>query len=89
MTEKKILTVIGATGGQGGGVVRTFLTDPVLNQEWTVRAVTRDPSKETAQKYKEQGAEIIVVSETLDPALTPVLRKNVFYRPTWTTNHRS
>ncbi|KAL7942486.1 NmrA-like family domain-containing protein [Trichoderma barbatum] len=62
MADRKIITVIGATGGQGGGVVRTFLTDPALNQEWTVRAVTRDPSKEIAQLYKEQGAEVIIAN---------------------------
>ncbi|KAL0941688.1 NmrA-like family protein [Colletotrichum truncatum] len=64
MAGKKIIVVFGATGAQGGGVVKTFLNDPVLKSDWTVRAVTRDPSKESAKKLEQQGAE--VVSANLD-----------------------
>ncbi|OQE11865.1 hypothetical protein PENFLA_c071G00666 [Penicillium flavigenum] len=59
MAGKKIIAVIGATGAQGGAVVDVFLNDPVLNQEWTVRAVTRDPSKDKAKKLKELGADVV------------------------------
>ncbi|KAJ6191608.1 hypothetical protein N7519_001629 [Penicillium mononematosum] len=59
MAGKKIIAVIGATGAQGGAVVDVFLNDPILNQEWTVRAVTRDPSKDKAKKLKELGADIV------------------------------
>lgn len=62
MAGKKIIAVIGATGAQGGAVVDVFLNDPLLNQEWTVRAVTRDPSKDKAKKLKEQGADVVAVS---------------------------
>jgi uncharacterized protein YbjT (DUF2867 family) len=78
MASKKIIAVIGATGAQGGSVVDVFLNDPLLKQEWTVRAVTRDPSKTKAKKLKEQGAEVVAVS-VLDggcvdiPALTDQL----------------
>ncbi|KAH8745547.1 hypothetical protein F5883DRAFT_721830 [Diaporthe sp. PMI_573] len=59
MADKKIIAIIGATGAQGGAVADVFLNDPLLNHEWTVRAVTRDPSKDRAKKLKEQGAEVI------------------------------
>ncbi|KXG48288.1 uncharacterized protein PGRI_021580 [Penicillium griseofulvum] len=59
MAGKRIITVIGATGAQGGAVVDVFLNDPLLNQEWTVRAVTRDPSKDKAKKLKEQGVDVV------------------------------
>jgi uncharacterized protein YbjT (DUF2867 family) len=62
MTGKKIIAVVGATGAQGGGVVDVFLNDPLLNQEWTVRAVTRDPTKDKAKKLKERGADVVAVS---------------------------
>ena len=39
MTEKKIITVFGATGNQGGLGV-DILNDSKLNKEWSVRAVT-------------------------------------------------
>lgn len=61
MAGKKIITVFGATGAQGGGVVNTFLNDPALKSEWTVRAVTRDASKDSAKKLQQLGAEVVVV----------------------------
>ncbi|EGY20860.1 uncharacterized protein VDAG_02384 [Verticillium dahliae VdLs.17] len=41
----KILTVFGATGNQGGSVIRAVLADPVISKEFTVRGITRDASK--------------------------------------------
>lgn len=71
---KKIITVFGATGNQGGSVARTFLQDPKLKNDWTVRAVTRDTTKPAAQKLAAQGAEVVSVSPPLptpQPTLTP------------------
>lgn len=59
---KKIITIIGATGGQGGSVAHTFLNDPTLKSEWTVRGVTRDASTDRAKKLAGQGAEVVSVS---------------------------
>lgn len=59
---KKIITVFGATGNQGGSVVTSFLQDPKLKDDWTVRAVTRDTTKPAAQKLAAQGAEVVSVS---------------------------
>jgi uncharacterized protein YbjT (DUF2867 family) len=61
MSAKRIITVIGATGNQGGAIVNTFLKDPKLNSTWAVRAVTRDVSKESAKKLASQGAEVVAV----------------------------
>ncbi|RDW58315.1 hypothetical protein BP5796_12245 [Coleophoma crateriformis] len=58
-SNKKIIVVIGATGGQGGSVVNTVLTDPKLNATWAVRGVTRDASKGSAKKLESQGAEVV------------------------------
>ncbi|RYP13624.1 hypothetical protein DL767_010634 [Monosporascus sp. MG133] len=60
MPPKRIITVFGATGLQGGAVASTFLTDVMLKGDWAVRAVTRDASKEAATKLAEQGAEVVV-----------------------------
>lgn len=62
MSGKKIITVFGATGSQGGGVVSTFLNDPKLKNEWAVRGVTRDISKESAKKLAAQGVEVVAVN---------------------------
>lgn len=58
MSEKRIITVFGATGAQGGGVARAILKDK--NNEFAVRAVTRDPHSEKAKMLKQMGAEIVV-----------------------------
>ena len=54
---KKIITVFGATGAQGGGLVRSILNDP--NSEFSVRAVSRDPESEKAKELRNLGAEVI------------------------------
>ena len=64
MSNKKIITVIGATGAQGGGLVRAILTDPA--SEFKVRAVTRNPYAAKAQALATLGAE--VVAADLDDA---------------------
>lgn len=57
MSQKKIITVFGATGAQGGGLVRAILNDP--NSEFSARAVTRDASSEKAKALAALGAEVV------------------------------
>ncbi|KAI0474726.1 NmrA-like family protein [Xylaria cf. heliscus] len=59
MSAKRIITVFGATGNQGGAVVKQFLNDRVLNKTWAVRGITRDVSKDSAKKLASQGAEVV------------------------------
>ncbi|RMJ21880.1 NmrA-like family [Aspergillus sp. HF37] len=54
-----LLVVFGATGNQGLSVATAALTDPALASQYKVRAVTRDPSKPTAQALQSQGAEVV------------------------------
>jgi uncharacterized protein YbjT (DUF2867 family) len=65
MSEKKIITVFGATGAQGGGLVRAILND--RNSEFTVRAVTRDASSDKARALAALGAEVVTANAD-DPA---------------------
>lgn len=53
-TEGKTIAVLGATGRQGGQVVRHL-----LNQGWRVRALTRKPESKKAIALKELGADIV------------------------------
>ncbi|MAT38530.1 MAG: nucleoside-diphosphate sugar epimerase [Ectothiorhodospiraceae bacterium] len=57
MAEKKRIAVLGATGAQGGGLANAILNDP--NSEFTLRAITRDPSKDSAKALAERGAEVV------------------------------
>jgi uncharacterized protein YbjT (DUF2867 family) len=58
MAEKKIIAVVGATGAQGGGLVRAILADPAGG--FTARAITRNASSEKARELARQGAEVVV-----------------------------
>ncbi|HEY6062613.1 MAG TPA: NmrA/HSCARG family protein [Chitinophagaceae bacterium] len=57
MPVKKIITVFGATGAQGGGLVRAIAADP--NSEFSVRAVTREPNSDKAKALAALGAEVV------------------------------
>ena len=65
MADKKIIAVTGATGAQGGGLVRAILADK--NGPFTVRALTRAPSSDKARALAALGAEI-VKADVDDPA---------------------
>jgi uncharacterized protein YbjT (DUF2867 family) len=58
MPEKKIIAVVGATGAQGGGLVRAILDDP--SGAFAVRAITRDASSDKAKALAAAGAEVVV-----------------------------
>jgi uncharacterized protein YbjT (DUF2867 family) len=55
--ERKIIAVAGATGAQGGGLVRAILADP--GGGFAVRALTRDPKSEKSLALAKQGAEVV------------------------------
>jgi uncharacterized protein YbjT (DUF2867 family) len=57
MPEKKIIAVVGATGAQGGGLVRAILAD--RKGGFAVRAITRNPDSEKAQPLRTAGAEVV------------------------------
>src|SRR5882757_4252835 len=57
MTEKKIIAVVGATGAQGGGLVRAILADPA--GPFTARALTRNADSDRARELASQGVEVI------------------------------
>ncbi len=59
MANKKVIAVLGATGAQGGGLVRAILNDKP--SEYSVRALTRDVNSSKAKALADMGAEIVSV----------------------------
>jgi uncharacterized protein YbjT (DUF2867 family) len=57
MPSKKILTIFGATGAQGGGLAHAILQDK--DSSFTVRAVTRDINSDKAKALAQLGAELV------------------------------
>jgi uncharacterized protein YbjT (DUF2867 family) len=57
MADRKIIAVVGATGAQGGGLVRAILND--RSGGFTARAITRDVTSEKARALAKLGAEVV------------------------------
>jgi uncharacterized protein YbjT (DUF2867 family) len=72
MAEKKIIAVVGATGAQGGGLVRAILSDP--NSGFAVRALTRKVDSDKAKELAKLGVEVVAADlddvESLKRAFT-------------------
>jgi uncharacterized protein YbjT (DUF2867 family) len=54
---KKIIAVVGATGAQGGGLVRAILSDP--KSSFAARALTRNVESDKAKELAKLGAEVV------------------------------
>ena len=63
--NKKLIAVTGATGAQGGGLVRAILADP--SRQFAVRALTRDVHSAKARELAALGAEVVAANVD-DPA---------------------
>lgn len=67
MADKKIIAVVGATGAQGGGLVRAILGDS--SGAFAVRALTRDVNSAKAQELAKLGAEVVEADLDSGPSL--------------------
>ena len=57
MNGRKVIAVIGATGAQGGGLVRAILNDP--KGDFSARVLTRDVNGARAKDFARLGAEVV------------------------------
>ena len=57
MSEPKIIAVAGATGAQGGGLVRAICAD--TSGGFKARALTRNPDSDKAKALADLGAEVV------------------------------
>jgi uncharacterized protein YbjT (DUF2867 family) len=57
MANRKIIAVLGATGAQGGGLVRAIMADK--NSAFTPRGITRNVSSDKAQALAAAGVDLV------------------------------
>src|SRR5690349_9597922 len=57
MSNSRTIAVVGATGAQGGGLVRAILADP--SSGFRARAITRKASGDKAVELRKLGAEVV------------------------------
>lgn len=69
----RVLTVFGATGAQGGSVVRAISKHSRLAEEYKIRAVTRDVAKPAAKALEKQGIDVIQVRRIWNCTLSTIL----------------
>ncbi len=72
MADKKIIAITGATGAQGGGLVRAILKDP--DSDFAVRALTRNPGSDKANALRDMGAEVVAANMDDAESLTSAFR---------------
>jgi len=72
MSDKKIIAVVGATGAQGGGLVRAILNDP--GGGFVARAITRDVNSEKARALAQSGAEVVAADIDDEASLAAALK---------------
>ena len=67
MSEKKVIAVVGATGAQGGGLVRAILAD--REGPFVARAITRKPESEKGRALASLGVEVVAGDADDPPSL--------------------
>jgi uncharacterized protein YbjT (DUF2867 family) len=59
--DAPLIVVCGATGNQGGSVIRFLIESP---KAYRIRGLTRDATKPNAKKLADQGVEVVSVDLT-------------------------
>ena len=71
MPSRKIIAVFGATGAQGGGLVRSILSDK--DGPYVARAITRKPTSDKARALADMGVEVVAGDADQPSTLAPAL----------------
>jgi uncharacterized protein YbjT (DUF2867 family) len=72
MADKKVIAVVGATGAQGGGLMRAILADRAGG--FAARALTRDANSEKAKALAALGAEVVAANIDNEASVTKALQ---------------
>jgi len=72
MSANRVVAVVGATGAQGGGLVRAILADPTGS--FSARAIARDVNSEKARALAKLGAEVVAADIDDEASLAAALQ---------------
>lgn len=72
--SKRLVTIFGATGNQGGAVVSTILSHPALSKQFAVRGITRNTSSPKAQALASKGVELAAADLNNPQSLSDALK---------------
>lgn len=74
--SRKIVTIVGATGAQGKGVIKAFINNPAYH----IRAITRNTSSSAAQALASQGLEVVAADvNDLSSLKSAFARSNIIF----------
>jgi uncharacterized protein YbjT (DUF2867 family) len=71
MSDRKLIAVVGATGAQGGGLVRAILKD--TGGGFAARAITRNPDSAKAKALAADGAQVVAADLDDEASLAKAL----------------
>ncbi len=72
MSDKKIIAVVGATGAQGGGLVRAIVADK--DSPFVARAITRNVSSDKAKALSALGVEVVAADADDEKSMVKAFR---------------
>jgi uncharacterized protein YbjT (DUF2867 family) len=81
MPGPKIIAVVGATGAQGGGLVRAIMSDQASG--FTACALTRDVNSDNAKALAKLGAQVVAADEAT--ALAKATKQAGVQHAVWST----
>jgi uncharacterized protein YbjT (DUF2867 family) len=70
----KLLVVFGATGAQGGSLIKHVLEDATLSKKYRLRGITRNASKPAAAELAAKGVEVVEANTNVPSSLTAAVQ---------------
>ncbi|KAA6416036.1 MAG: hypothetical protein FRX48_00755 [Lasallia pustulata] len=67
--QRKVVVVFGATGLQGGSIIEQILSDPKASSQFSIRGITRDPTKPAAKALTAKGVDCVAADLEDKPSL--------------------
>lgn len=73
----QLLTVVGATGNQGGSVISAALKEGT----WKIRGTTRNVNSDTAKALTAKGVEMVAADVNDEQLLVKAFQVSIYHNP--------